>query len=93
MKIKPNDLAILKAAVMPQDTPELRAQYVEAYKAGKLPNVRDLDTRYRWDLLHRSKLKIGDGRGMAGDVNLYAYMNDDHVNTALKSFIPALVQS
>jgi hypothetical protein len=31
-----------------------------------------------------SGLKIGDGKGMSGDIDLYAYMNDDHIDTALR---------
>lgn len=47
--------------------------------------------RVRWDVLHRTGLKIGDDAGMAdpGDgtpyLPLYAYMNDNHIDTALRN--------
>ena len=40
--------------------------------------------RLRWDLFWASNCKIGDGAGMSGDINLYSYMNDDHIDTALR---------
>ena len=42
------------------------------------------DKRWRWDLLWRSGLKIGDSVGMPGDLNLYDYCNDTHIDTALR---------
>lgn len=84
MKIKPEDLTKLKAAVKPYDTAELRTYYLDN------PRGNDRNMRFRWDLLRLSGLKIGDGKGMSG-LPLYAYMNDDHIDTALRSFIPDLV--
>ena len=49
--------------------------------------VRDADERFRWDLLNASKIKIGDGKGMSGDVPLYGYMNDNQIDTALKFYV------
>lgn len=89
LKIKPDDLAKLKAAVVPLDTPEARAMY----RAGNFPRAdrtKDKDMRYRWDLLHASGLKLGDGVGTQGDLNLYAYLNDEHIDSALRSFVPPL---
>lgn len=89
MKIKPNDLQALEDAIKPFDVPETRL----AYLTGNFPRadkVKDLDKRYRWDLLYMSRLKIGDGAGMQGDINLYAYMDDSHIDTALRSFIKPL---
>lgn len=89
MKIKTEDLEKLKAAVAPLDTPANR----EKYASGDFPRAnlcRDLDKRYRWDLLYASGLKIGDGVGMPGDVNLYAYMDDSHIDTALRSIVPKI---
>lgn len=89
MKILPNHLNTLKAHLQPLDTEALR----NSYRNKQFPNadlVKDLDRRYRWDLLYFSKLKIGDGVGIKGDLDLYAYMNDTHIDTALKSFIPNL---
>ena len=89
LKIKDNDLMILIERVKPLDTPERRQQY----KDGLFRNshkVRDLNMRYRWDLLYMSRLRLGDGVGMKGDLNLYSYLNDKHIDAALRSFIPTL---
>lgn len=86
MKIKPEHLDVLKSAIAPLDTEQMR----EIYRRGDFPNadkVKDLAMRYRWDLFYLSKIKIGDGVGMSG-LPLYGYMNDSHIDTALKSFIP-----
>ena len=61
------------------------AEYKE--KLAEDPRVRDLEKRFRWDLLWASKIKIGDGRGVKGDVDLYAYMNDAQIDTALKHYV------
>lgn len=89
MKITKEDFEKLRAAISPLDTPQER----ERYLLGKIPradSVKDLDKRYRWDLLYRSGLKIGDGVGVNGDINLYAYLNDEHIDTALRSIVPPL---
>jgi hypothetical protein len=89
LKITAEDLDSLKNALSPLDTPERR----ERYLSGDFPNAqkcRDLDMRYRWDLLNATGLKIGDGAGMPGDLNLYAYLNDDHIDSALRSIVPPL---
>ena len=86
LKIKPEDLQKLQSAVSPLDTPERR----ERYRTGQFPNaerVRDLNMRYRWDLLNASGLKIGDGVGIQGDLNLYQYLTDEHIDSALRSFV------
>ena len=90
MKIKPEDLTALRAVVAPHDTTVRRAKYL----VGDFPGasrVRDLNKRYRWDVLYASGLKIGDGRGIPGDINLYAYLDDSHIDTALRTFIPNLL--
>ena len=40
--------------------------------------------RYRWDMLEKSGIKIGDGIKINGDVNIYAYANKKHIDTALR---------
>lgn len=82
MKIKPSDFEVLKARVAPMDTPERRAFYIAENLGVK---------RYRWDCMWRSKIRIGDGVGTQGDLNLYAYMNDDHIDTALRAIVPDLI--
>jgi len=41
------------------------------------------DVRYAWDVFHMTGLKIGDGKGVKGDIDLYEYLNDNHITTAL----------
>jgi hypothetical protein len=48
---------------------------------------RDPDTRFAWDLFNASRIRIGDGGGMPGDIDLYSYLNDDHIATALKKYV------
>lgn len=89
MKITPNDLTQLAAFIRPLDTPERRVQYL----AGNFPRadlVKDLNMRYRWDVLYASQIKIGDGVGIQGDLNLYSYLNDTHIDTALRSIVAEL---
>ena len=89
LKIKPEDLEILKNFIAPVDTKERR----QAYLDGNFPRAelcKDVDKRYRWDLLYISRIKIGDGVGAQGNVNLYSYMDDSHIDSALRSFIKPL---
>lgn len=92
LKIKPEDLQQLQAAVTPLDTPPAR----ERYRSGRFPRANactDRDMRYRWDLLWASKLRLGDGVGVQGDLNLYAYLDDVHIDSALRHLVPPLGDS
>ena len=89
MKVKPEHFRKLQAAIAPLDTTALR----QNYKDGLFPGAeacKDLYLRYRWDLLYMSRLKIGDGVGIKGDVDIYGYANDDHLDTALRRIVPPL---
>lgn len=80
MKIKPEDYEKIKSAV--QHVLDKRPDAMQAYiDSGKTA------MRFRWDVLYASGLKIGDGIGMQGDVNVYAYANDDHIDTALRTIM------
>jgi hypothetical protein len=84
MKVTPQDLATIREAVSPLDTPERR----EHYRAGDFPRaaaVQDLDKRYRWDLFHRATA----GSRTVSDLYDKGY-NDTHLDTALKAVVPAL---
>ncbi len=77
MKITPEDYAILEGAV----------KRTIARTGLTLDNYTSLGLtakRYRWDMLEQSQIKIGDGANIAGDVNIYAYANDNHIDTALR---------
>lgn len=85
MKITPDDLHDLTAMINPMDTPEIRAKYV----AGDFPRVelvQDLNKRFRWDLLWMAD---GTTRRAWFD-RVYKYAHDEHVDTALRSIVPAL---
>ncbi|SIS92998.1 hypothetical protein [Neptunomonas antarctica] len=77
MKITPEDYAILESAIKRTIT-----------RTGlSLDNYTSLGLtakRYRWDMLEQSQIKVGDGINIDGDVNIYAYANNNHIDTALR---------
>lgn len=90
MKMQPEHLEVLRKAIQPLDTDLRRNQY----RRGDFPHsarVRDLSKRYRWDLLHASRLKLGDGKGMSG-LPVYGYLDDTHIDTALRSIVPDITK-
>jgi hypothetical protein len=77
MKITPEDYAVLESAI----------KLTIARTGLSLDNYTSLGLtakRYRWDMLEQSQIKIGDGVKIDGDVNIYAYANKDHIDTALR---------
>ena len=83
MKIKQEHLEHLRAAIVPLDTEALRQRYL----AGDFPKsarVGDLYLRYRWDLLHMAGLTPYVCK------NLYSYLDDSHIDTALRSIVKPL---
>jgi hypothetical protein len=78
VKITPEDYEFLRSRIAPLDTMDRRMTY-----AGLSAK------RYRWDLLWASKIKVGDGVGTHGDINLYAYLDDTHIDTALRKIVEA----
>lgn len=82
MKIKPAHLQHMRdaiAATMAKHGPEKLAAY-RAQLASD-PRVKDIDKRYRWDLFQAAGL----GR-YSCDV-LYAYLDDAHIDTAIRSIV------
>lgn len=79
MKIKPEHYEHIRAAIASLD-PAKVAAHLDYLRTD--PSVRDLGTRYRWDLLHAAVPSrwIRD--------NVYPYANDDHVDTALRRIAP-----
>ena len=75
MKITPEDYAILESAIN-----------VTIARTGlSLDNYLSLGLtakRYRWDMLEQSGIRIGSQ--IDDDVNLYAYANKTHIDTALR---------
>lgn len=73
MKMKPEHFAILQDAVAKLDTADKRKAYA----------ARGLSARrYRWDLLYAS------GVLEAMSQPLYLYLNDSHIDTALRKIVP-----
>lgn len=90
MKIQPEDKDKL-FDLMDARIKELGVEHIRQHRSRKLGN--DVEKRFRWDLLYMTKIRIGDGVGIEGDINLYSYLNDDHIDTALKDYVanrPAL---
>lgn len=83
MKIKPEHFQHLKTEIE-----AILSKYdrlVEEYETGQFPRsekVKDLQKRFCFDLLHGAGLN----RFVCND--LYSYMNDDHIYTALKAICP-----
>lgn len=78
MKMKKEDFDVLECA--------MNKAFVKHEKAySEYMNAGFSEMRFRWDLFRTTGIKLGDGRGMRGDLNLYAYLNDDHIDTALKA--------
>jgi len=77
LKITPEDYAILESAI----------KCTIARTGLSLDNYTSLGLtakRYRWDMLEKSGINIGDGINIDGDVNIYAYANKNHIDTALR---------
>lgn len=81
MKITNEDYKLLKQAIEPLMNEAVEKHYVDN-------NLSSM--RMRWDVLYASKVKIGDDVGIQGDINLYAYMNDTHIDTALRTIFKEL---
>lgn len=79
MKITPDQLATMRGLIEPLDTDARR----EAYRDGNFPRswaVKDLNTRYRWDLFYAAKVPRAMLEG------LY----DAHIDTALRRIVPPI---
>lgn len=79
LRVAPQHVEAIRAKVSALDTPERRQKYL----TGDFPRadrVKDLDMRYRWDLLHEAKAHPGYDGGI----------NDTHVDSALKRAVPPL---
>jgi hypothetical protein len=94
MKIRPSDYNTLRNAIhltmlVTGQTPERQAEYKTR---GWTPK------RYRWQIVDVLNIRIfgaGPESGMPedeskGNLNLYAYLNDDHIDTALRAVFKEL---
>ncbi len=89
MKMKPDDYKTIKDAIVKKakDKDVDIAAFRKKYKEDGLS-----DTRFAWDLFWFTGLKIGDGKGIKGDLDLYAYMNDTTIGTALFRIVDELTK-
>ena len=81
MKIKPEHYAHMKNAIaaLPREKVLL---HKEALKDD--PRVKDLEMRFRWDLQYAAKLSPWVSE------TLYSYLNDTHIDTAMRSIVKDL---
>ena len=88
MKMKPEHFAHLKAAINKAiEGHGGLSVVVRRYETGDFPRsdkTKDLNMRFRWDLLHVSNLY-----SWMHDT-LYKYLDDKHIDTALKSIVPTI---
>lgn len=81
LKINQEHLQFIKEQFLTKSKDELK-KYKELLKTDSL--VKDIEQRFRWDLLY----------GLVGSEwvcdNLYPYLNDDHIDSALKQICKEL---
>lgn len=84
LKINPATVAEMADAIQPFDTEQVR----DAYRRGDFPRadkVKDLDKRYRWDLLAASGFKAWRCYDQPG-------VDDTHIDSVLRSIVAPLGQ-
>jgi len=74
MKMSPVHYEALRTAIEPLDTPQRRDTYRNAGRT---------DERYRWDLFYTVRPQLPT-------FAMYQYLNDSHIDTALRRIIPPL---
>lgn len=85
MKIKKEHLQHMKDKILPNITGEI----IHAYETGNFvrsEKTKDFQIRFNFDMLCRFL-----GSAWICD-NLYTYMNDDHIKSALNSFMPKVTK-
>lgn len=86
MKMSAEHYETIKAAIQTIPVAGILAHRAYIIAEGK---AQDVDKRLRWDCLHATKIKLGDGRGCSG-LPVYAYLHDAHIDTALKQIMKEL---
>lgn len=74
------DAAIKRLAAKHEDWPAALRNTLTSYQ--RIPKIQDADKALRWQVLHVA-LATGEGPMLWSD--LYAYLNDSHIDTALRS--------
>lgn len=83
MKIKPEHFEHMRTAIAPLDT----AYWRERYAAGdfqRADRCKDVNKRYRWDLFSAA------GLARYACDTLYSYLDDAHIDTALRAIVKPL---
>lgn len=81
MRITSEHLAVMDKAISALDVNMIKSHRDQL----KLdPRVKDLDKRLRWDCMYAANLN-----SFVCQV-LYTYLNDDHIDTALKHVMPTI---
>lgn len=89
MKIKVEHYKILKQLIKDVKTTHGLTKLLEYKESLKNDSrVKDLDKRFRWDLFW--EIKAAERSKLVDD--LYEYMNDDHIDTALKNIVKEVVK-
>ena len=83
MKMKSEHYQALKTAIAAvlEAYPELP----DRYRNGQYPNAdrtKDLNRRFRWDLFWAAKHRF--------NIDVWDYLNDSHLDTALRRIVPEL---
>ncbi len=90
MKMTAQHFEVLKSLIAPRDTEERRA----LYRSRQFPNadkVKDLEMRYRWDLFAMAGYNLpAPYTTVTSYLKLYDYLDDKHIDTALRAIVPAL---
>lgn len=84
MKVKAQELELLRGAIAPLDTPERRSAYASGNFA-RADRVRDLDKRYRWDLFYDARRVVG--------FQVFDFVGDytnEQIDTALRRIVPVV---
>jgi len=74
------DAAIKRLAAKHEDWPAALRNTLTSYQ--RIPKIQDADKALRWQVLHVA-LATGEGPMLWSD--LYACLNDSHIDTALRS--------
>ena len=88
MKMNQSHLELLETAIN-----EVLIQFPNArenYRNGNFPRsdkVKDLNKRFRWDLFYSAIRKCPSSMTTS---SLYTYLNDNHIDTALRSIVEPL---
>lgn len=83
MRVTPEHLEILRAAIVPQDSEYWRDRY-RRRDFHRADEVKDLDKRYRWDLYYAA---VREGHTLPDSTDNY---NMNHIDTALRAIVPPL---